>query len=128
MLSMVCWLGCGLPGGGINRPCSLRTASSSSLASSPMLSGLMASKATPPAQSVELWHFSQYCSKKPHLLLGSLASGLSVAPAADGVDGGFDFAARARAVALPATNANPMASNTRRTGYVPPLEIRSINI
>src|SRR3569833_269244 len=112
MLSTVCWSGCGLPGGGIRRPCSLRTASSSSFASSPILSGPMASNATPPAQSVELWHFSHYSSKKQHLSLGSLASGLSAAP---------EFAA---------PNANPTASNTRRNEYVPvrPLEIPSIYI
>src|SRR5580692_3854175 len=64
----------------MSRPCSLRTASSNSLASSGMLSGDMVSKATPPAQSVELWHFSQYCPKKVHLLLGSKC-GLDVSPA-----------------------------------------------
>src|ERR1700733_6151576 len=96
MLSIVCWSGCGLPGGGMRRPCSLRTASSNSLASSGMLSGLIASNATPPAQSVELWHFSQYCSKKGHLLLGSkwgvsAAVLLALASAGAGCGGVSDF-------------------------------------
>src|SRR3569833_174841 len=138
MLSAVCWSGCGLPGGGIRRPCSLRTASSSSFASSPILSGPMASKATPPAQSVELWHFSQYCSKKPHLLSGSLACGLSGPAAAGGVllcalagtDAKLDSAASAGAAAAPVPDASATATNTRRKRRlrVRPFEIQSIDI
>ncbi len=54
--------GCGLPGGGMRPPRSLRTASSHTLASAGMLSGCMVSNATPPAQSVALWQSEQYFS------------------------------------------------------------------
>src|SRR6185437_13183122 len=50
----------------MRRPRSLLTAASQIFASSPIESGLIVSKATPPAQSVELWHLPQYWSKKCH--------------------------------------------------------------
>ena len=62
---MVCWSGCGSPGGGIRRPRSLRTAFSQVSASEGMSSGDMVSKATPPAQSSLLWHFSQRFFNSP---------------------------------------------------------------
>ena len=46
----------------MSRPRILRTVSSQTLPSVAMLSGVRVSKATPPAQSVALWHLAQYWS------------------------------------------------------------------
>lgn len=51
--------GCGLPGGGMSPPRSFMIASSQILASAPAEAAFMVSKATPPAQSSELWHLVQ---------------------------------------------------------------------
>ena len=79
------------PGGGISRPRSLLTAFSHSCASEATSFGDIVSKATPPAQSSLLWHFSQrswsiaHCggaaSSEP--ACGDVAAGADAAPWAD---------------------------------------------
>src|SRR6185312_4975595 len=83
---MVFWSGCACPGGGISRPRSLLTAFSQVSASEAISFGDIVSKATPPAQSSLLWHFSQRFCRSDHW--GGPASAAAVAGAA-GVGAGL---------------------------------------
>src|SRR5512139_984369 len=72
-LSRVAASGCGSPVGGISAQRSLRATSSHTLASEATDSFSMVSKATPPAQSSELWQLPQYLSTNSQFWASSAA-------------------------------------------------------